>query len=296
MTKTKHQNMFSTIYQYELKHWLRQPSIYVYALFFFLFAWAGGTGNSESPDAAWSGRMLNSAVEMFRTVSFFDTFLSLLIPAILGLTIYRDFRSNMHQILYAYPFEKSAYLWGKFLSGLTATFGVALMIGLGIYVSTFMSWINPESIFGFDIRVYAQIFGCFVLPNLILVGALVFAVVGWTRNIYAGFISVLIFVILKEGLGNLFSPMHYPILAGILDSSGENAVEQVTNYWTIAERNENLLPMSGLVLLNRVFWLAVAALIFGAFYRNFSFSQTAPPIHYGFCGVLNVIKRNSLTN
>ena len=111
--------------------------------------------------------MLNSAVELFRTIGFFDTFIALLIPAVLGLTIYRDYQSNMYQILYAYPFEKRDYLRGKFLSGLAASFGVVLMIGLGIYISSFMSWIKPESVYGFDIRVYGQIFGYFILPNML---------------------------------------------------------------------------------------------------------------------------------
>ena len=55
----------------------------------------------------------------------------------------------------------------------------------------------------------------------------------------------------------------------------KNAVNHYTNYWTLAERNVNLLPMGGLVFWNRLFWLGVAALVFGAFYRKFSFSQNA---------------------
>ncbi|MCR9287769.1 M1 family aminopeptidase [Saprospiraceae bacterium] len=267
--------MFSTIYKYELKHWVKQPAIYIYAIFFLLFSWAAGTGNSEPPEASWSGRMLDSSIELFKTIGFFDTFIALLLPAILGLTIYRDYRSNMHQILYAYPFEKRDYLFAKYLSGLTASFGVVSMIGLGVYISSFMSWINPESVFGFNLRRYGQIFGVFVLPNILLVGTIVFVVVGVTRNIYAGFIAVIIWVLLRESLGNIFSPMDYPTISAILDSSGKNSIDFYTNYWTVAERNANLLPLHGLVLWNRVFWMVIAAVIFTSFYRKFSFSQNA---------------------
>ena len=38
-----------------------------------------------------------------------------LFPTIIGAAIYRDYKYNMHQIFYSYPFTKTNYLLGKFL-------------------------------------------------------------------------------------------------------------------------------------------------------------------------------------
>ena len=46
----------------------------------------------------------------------------------------------------------------------------------------------------------------------------------------------------------------------------------LTQYWTPFQRNSQLIPLTGVLLWNRVLWLGVGALILGLTYIRFSFS------------------------
>ncbi|HET6232922.1 MAG TPA: M1 family aminopeptidase, partial [Longimicrobiaceae bacterium] len=49
-----------------------------------------------------------------------------------------------------------------------------------------------------------------------------------------------------------------------------------TRYWSVAQKNTSIVGMDGVLLWNRLLWLAVAALIFLFAYRAFRFAHAAP--------------------
>ena len=58
-------------------------------------------------------------------------------------------------------------------------------------------------------------------------------------------------------------------VAALLDPSGGFAFEQLTEYWSVAEKNGRLLPLTGLLLANRLLWLLVAAAMLGYTFVRF---------------------------
>ena len=265
--------MFKTIFLHELKYWAKQPMVYIYAMLLLLISSQFMGGNSEMIDGEWSKKLINSPIEIYKVVSFFEIFILLLLPSIIGVSIYRDFRSNMHQLLYAYPFKKWDYLLGKFLSGLMVVFAISLFVGLGTYWGTTSTWVDPKSLANFTLMPYLQTYFAFLFPNILVVSAIVFSIVGFTRNVYAGFVFVVIFLLFKEGFSTVISSTESPILAAFSDPSGSNALAYFNQYWTVAERNEMSLPFQGIVVWNRVFWLAISGVFFTVFYRKFEFQQ-----------------------
>src|SRR5947207_12997598 len=61
----------------------------------------------------------------------------------------------------------------------------------------------------------------------------------------------------------LIRTMENKTLAALIDPFGSIAMSRLTEYWSIAERNEWLVPVEGLLLANRALWLGVAALVSG---------------------------------
>ena len=59
----------------------------------------------------------------------------------------------------------------------------------------------------------------------------------------------------------------------MIDPFGYSANLFYTEYWTIYEQNENALPWEKWVILNRVVWSSVSALIFYSIYAKFNFHQ-----------------------
>ena len=269
-----HFSMFTTIFKYEIKYWLKQPTIYIYAAIIFGISFITMTGMASEPPDRFNDRIVNSAIFMFDMVKKFMLLLFLLLPAIIGQSIQRDFSANTHSILYSYPISKKQYLLGKFCSSFTIFLCIAGLLFLGFYLGGKMPWVNPGLIGDSNPMVYWQLFGVFLLPNLLLLSLLIFGAVLWTRNIYMGFVVVLLFILSPPFFGFFFSGANNPLLAGIVDPMGTKAISYYTENWTVAEQNTLLLPIKEAVIYNRLFILGLAFLLFAIIYKRFQFHQS----------------------
>ena len=120
--------MFKAIFLFELKHWLRQPAIYLYAALFAGMGFLIFIGSAGMFDAHSQGkpllRLLNSPFELNYIFNYFNKFFLFLLPAIVGASIYRDYKHQVHQLLYSFPIPKSHYLWAKYLSATLIVFTI----------------------------------------------------------------------------------------------------------------------------------------------------------------------------
>ena len=271
-------HQFITIYKHELHYWLRNPAFYCYALFFFLLIWSMIGGMSGETSQRWSGQLMNSPMYMQQMWNRLSIFIYLLLPAIVGLSIFRDYRTSMYHLFYAFPIYKSSYLAAKLLSSLTVLVIIVVLVGLGFFLGTNMSWSNPDVVGSFQWATYWQPFLWIIFPNLILVSMLVFLVVIVSRNIYAAFISVVLLLIIRVGLGNVLGGLDNAYWAALCDPFGKNAIGYYAAYWTVADWNTMPLPIKGVVIQNRLLWMGIVVLLGIFTYRRFSFSQEVKAI------------------
>jgi ABC-2 type transport system permease protein len=112
--------MFGTIFTFELKRWFKNPAFYIYSGIFFLltlFIMASSLGVFDSFKTTTSSRAIsNSPIALNGILNGLTVFIYFLLPSIIGASVYRDFKYNMHSILFSYPFTKRDYLLGKFFS------------------------------------------------------------------------------------------------------------------------------------------------------------------------------------
>lgn len=269
--------MFFTIFRYELRHWVRQPSVYVYAAI-FLFTSAGamaaraGIFGEQTTEPGFE-LLANAPLQLQEMGSFFLKLLLFLLPAIVGVSVHRDFKSNMYAVLYTYPFTKGSYLLAKFCSSLLVLMLIATTIGFGFYIGARLPGVDQALVGPFRAAAYRQLYLVYILPNVLFFGAIVFAVVALSRNSYAGFITIILLFFVQMLAGSLLDGLDNRWLAAALDPFGQKAGFYRTRYWTLAERNELLPPVKGPVAYNRLIWLGVAALISGLGYKKFSLSH-----------------------
>ncbi|MCZ4694982.1 hypothetical protein DWB61_08265 [Ancylomarina euxinus] len=269
---------FITLFKFELKYWLKNPATYIYAAVLLIIStliMAGSIGVFDSKTATTASvRLANSPIALFNmfgilTLGYF------LLPSIVGGSVNRDFSSEMHSILYSYPFKKSEYILAKFLSSIVITLAIFLVFGLGFLIAPLLPGVNPEMLGPSRPLAFLQIYGLVVLPNILLFGAIVFAVITFSRNLGAGFVTMIILFFVQAISQNLMGELESKTFGALLDPFGASAITHATEYWNVAERNTNLLPMGGLVLINRLIWFAVSMLIFAATYFKFQFTQEA---------------------
>ena len=271
--------MLYSIFSFEVRYWLHKTSFYVYAAIMFAlsyFVMISAAGIFESLTVSiYTATIVNSPIAINGILNEMAIILYFFLPALIGGTIYRDYKHNMHSVLYSYPFKKWEYLIGKFMAGLTVSTLVMMAAALGIVLGTLTPGTNPELLGPFDLMSYIQPFLYYLIPNMIFFGAMVFAVVTFTRNINVAFIVILVFFLIQIFAQNLTSDLDNKLLAALLDPYGAQANAYYAEYWTVFEQNENPLPWGEVILYNRLIWGGLGVLIFGIVYQAFSFSQQA---------------------
>lgn len=272
--------MFGAIFTFELKTWFKSWQFYLYTTIFFaigFFLMASGLGYFDAITVTTTSLMhMNAAVVIGNLIEGTNQLLYFLFPTIIGAGIYKDYKYNAHQIFYSYPFSKLSYLAGKFWSGFLITFIISVFVGLGIFVATLLPWANPELMGPNLFWNYAQSYFINVIPNMLLVGMLVFAITTLSRSVYVGFIAVIVLLIILGVSGSLISDMDNEVAAILLDPTGMEALNYYTKYWTINELNTQNIPIEKWYLVNRLIWLSVSLILAVILFVTFKFSEQAP--------------------
>lgn len=270
--------MLKNIFLFETKRWFTSWSFYIYlALFFALsfFVMAGMVGyfdflgvTTASNTYANSPMAINSLINGLSQLVYF------IVPTIIGATVYRDFKYNVHTILFSYPFNKFDYLAGKFLSGFVITILVTMSIGFAFFLATILPFANPELVGPIRFWAYFQSYFLFVIPNIFFIGTILFALVTLARNVSVGVIFVFVLFVVQALISNLTVDMDDKFVPALLDPFGSEAIQYVTKYWTIDEQNLNNVPFTDVIIYNRLIWIGFSLLVFVGLYFTFSFTQS----------------------
>ncbi|MCG8373388.1 MAG: hypothetical protein MI700_07640, partial [Balneolales bacterium] len=289
--------MFLHIYLFELKSWFKRPLFYIYSGIMFLlslFTMAAAAGFFESITTSINSvTIVNSPIAINAILNELNVFIYFFLPSLVGGTIYRDFKYEVHSITFSYSFRKWEYLFAKFLSGMTITLALMLITALAIMLGTILPGTNPDLLGPFRLDAYLQSFGMYIIPNLFFYGAIVFGVVTFTRSVSVGFLTVLALIIIQGMANTLTADLDNKMLSALIDPFGFQALNYYTEYWTIYEQNESSLPLGEVIWYNRAIWIGIGALIFGSVYAAFGFNQQ--PISFNLFrrgGAERVTKRN----
>ncbi len=150
---------------------------------------------------------------------------------------------------------------------------IVLFVGIGLSIGFSLPGTNPILLEEFSIMPYLQTYLIYIVPNILLYGAIIFAVVVFTRKIITGFTAFIILIVLQSTLVALFSNPEYTFITGLFNPSGISATEYYIKYWTISEQNTKAVPIKELIIYNRLLWTGIAMLIFGIVYKYFKFNQ-----------------------
>ena len=162
--------MLKNIFLFETKRWFTNWSFYVYCALFFLLSFlimASAVGYFDVfGTTTASNTFANSPIAINGSINGLAQLVYFIVPTIIGATVYRDFKYNVHTILYSYPFNKFDYLVGKFLSGFVITILITVSIGFAFFLATILPFANPDLIGPIRVWSYFQSYILFVIPNI----------------------------------------------------------------------------------------------------------------------------------
>jgi ABC-2 type transport system permease protein len=270
--------MVASIAAFEFSRRLRRISTHVYFLVFFGLSFlfvlmSGGAFVNATVDFGTGGKVLVTSPFALNLIIMFVSFFGVIVTAALaGQATYQDVDHNATAFFYTAPITKWDYLAGRFLGALAVQLVIFSSVGLGAWAGTRVPWLDPARVgpqIGFA---YLQPYFTLVIPNLIFTSAIFFALAALGRKmmpVYAGSVVLLIGYFVASQLS---TDLTVSTLAAMVDPFGGNAVSHLTQYWTPFQRNQQLVPFTGVLLWNRGLWLAIGALILGVTYARFSLS------------------------
>src|SRR5215472_10513494 len=273
--------MIASILTFEFARRLRRISTYVYFVVFFglgfLFVlMSGGAFPQATVDFGTGGKVLvTSPFALNLIITFVSFFGVVVIAAISGQATYQDLDSNSTAFFYTAPITKFDYLSGRFLGALAVQVVIFASVGLGTWAGTRMPWLDAARIGQQTFYSYFQPYLTMVIPNLVFISAIFFALAALGKKmlpVYAGSVILLIGYFVASQLS---SDLTMSTWAAMVDPFGGNGIIRITQYWTPFQRNTQIVPFTGVLLWNRVLWLGIGAAVLGATYVRFSFSHAA---------------------
>ena len=272
--------LFWEFFSFELKFRLKSLSTYVYFGLWFLLSFLAvaaedfiSTGNGK--------QLLNGPFSTTRLYILLCLFGVIVIAAIFGTSVLRDFQRDTYQLIFTKPISKFAYLGGRWVGSFVAcTFAFSGMV-FGEMAGTLAPWADHSRIASGHLWWYVQTVSVHNNGPDILPWAHSFS---WSRRS-----SRKIFVVYLQGVRRYSwctwcsTPCSAPTgpwsTSGPASSTPSDLQLQdvIGRYWTIPEKNSLLFSWSlhdggGVFLYNRLLWMAVGLISIAVAYRFFPMS------------------------
>jgi ABC-2 type transport system permease protein len=265
--------MLARIAAFEFRYQLKNPVFWVTAGLFFLLTFgamtvdqiqigSGGNVHVNSPVANVEKTVIMSLFFMFVTTAFVAN------------VIVRDDDTGYGPIVRSTRVTKADYLFGRFIGAVGIAALCFLAVPFAIWLGAHMPWLDPDTVGPSRLRDVALPYLVWALPNIVITSAIFFALATATRSMMATYVGVVAFLVFYFVVNvSLRDQPQLQDLRAMLEPFGIGAMARATRYWTATERNAMLPPLGGLLLWNRLLWLAISAAFLAVAYGVYRFSD-----------------------
>ena len=253
--------MVREFFRFELRQQLRSPLFWLIAAILAGFAFAAASSDTVTIGGGVGNIHRNAPYVVITTLGIFSILGLFLIPIFVAGAALRDFSAGTADMMFATPMSRGAYLGGRFAAGWGISVMVLVAVAIGFWLGSLMPWLDPSRLGPTPWHAYGWALVVLVLPNLFFLSALLFLLATLTRSMLGAYVGVIAFFMLWSiagitmGGGNI----EHQTAGALMDPFGMGALDLITRYWTPADRNIRLPELAGLLLGNRVLWIAVGA-------------------------------------
>ncbi|MEA2239849.1 MAG: type transport system permease protein [Thermoanaerobaculia bacterium] len=273
--------MLIDIVRFEWRYHTRQISFAAATLLFFGFGFAltaAGFGPANVN--------VNSPYDIAQTLGTISLAGVFAMAVFCANAVVRDREYQLEEIVFSTSVGKFHCLFGRFAGSFLAAFTAFSASALGMMIAALIPFQDHARIGPFSVAPYLWALLVIVLPGMLVAGVTLFGIATLTRSMIAsvvGAVAIYVFYFVAAAFTNS------PLMAGsnpgaanasaaaLLDPFGLSAFFDQTRYWTPITRNTRLISLTGTFLLNRVLWLAFAAITWTFVYRRFSFRLLTEP-------------------
>ena len=182
--------LFWEFFSFELRLRRKSISTYIYFLVWFAFSFLCVASENFGPIGNSNGKVLLNGPY---AASFNDTgtalFGVIIIAAIFGTSILRDFQRDTYQMLFTKPISKFAYLGGRWAGSLVTTVFAFSGSLFGEYAGTLAPWADHSRIGPNHLGWYLQPFLSITVVQIFVIGSLFFVVAALSRKIFVVYVQ-----------------------------------------------------------------------------------------------------------
>ena len=273
--------MFLSIARFEFRYQVRNPVFWVAAVLFFLLSFAtlavdqihvGGDNSNLHRNAPYALGMTHMIMALF--FMFAST-------AIVANVVVRDDETGYGAILRSSRITRFDYLYGRFAGAFAAVALAYLAVPLGCLLGTLAPWLDKDLLGPVRPADYVYDYLALGLPTVFLTSALFFSLATATRSMMATYLGVVALLMIWSGALAVTDKPELERLMAFVEPFGLGAYSFVSKYWTVAERNSLNVPMTGIVLVSRLIWMAVGVLALAGAFFAYRFEASGKPDRQG---------------
>ncbi|MGE0930979.1 ABC transporter permease/M1 family aminopeptidase [Peijinzhouia sedimentorum] len=255
--------MLYEFFIFELKYRLKRPETYFFFLLLFLLSLVGVEFVFQGIDLGLVKK--NSPLVIAKAMGAI-TGLSMIIGSmIMGVPVLRDFQYDITSLIYVNPISKKDYLLGRFLGSCVVLLFIFSGVLWGMMLGEFMPWNDPKEFLPFQFINYLQPFLWVVLPTLFFGASVFFATGALSKNlmvVYTQGVVIFVLFMITKGITN-------ETFQALLDPFSLTTLTKASKEWTVMDRNALLIPVSGIMLLNKLFWIGLGISVLTIGYIKF---------------------------
>jgi ABC-2 type transport system permease protein len=265
--------MFLHIAWFEIRYWLRSWMLWIFTLIVAALIFGAASSDHIQVGGALSNTYRNAPYVIENYYAIIGLLTLLMVTAFVNSAAARDFSHNTYQIIFTTPLRRRDFLLGRFFGATLVAVIPMLGVSIGILLAKYMPWVEPERWERIIWSAHLKGILVFAVPNAFFMAAILFTIAVLARNEIVSFVGALLLLTGYGVSAALLSDIEREHIAALLDPFAIRTFALATKYWTVAEKNSISLGFSGLMLWNRLLWIAVGALFLILACYRFSFAE-----------------------
>ena len=267
--------MFREFFIQELSSNLKKPMVYVFTFIITLMVF-GAVASDNIVIGGSVGNVYKNAPHVISTYcAILSLFGLLMATAFFNNAALRDHNYNFPEILFSTPINKAGYYFGRFLGALILStiplLGVYIGFWMGAEIGPAAGWLDEARIGEFYPITFLNNYLLFILPNMFFAGAIIFAMANKWKSTIISFVGTMVIILTYTLSRTFISDINNETIAALTDVFGITAYSIDTKYYTPIEKNTLSVGFSGFLLINRLIWIGLGAIILITSYFSFSF-------------------------
>jgi hypothetical protein len=275
---------FWAIARFDFVQRLKMVSTWLYLVLYAVLAglWIAAAGGAvRGVGVSFGGEkiLINGTLALGIAIGIVGFIGITVIGSVTGRAVQQDFDVGIHPFFFSAPISKRDYFFGRLVGAWATLVMIFAGVAIGIVIGSHWPGVDSARIAASpSVQSFVRPYLFVLIPNVLWLGGCFFVLAALTRQMAPVYIAGVIALVGYLFAVNLLSDMENKTLAALIDPSGSTAVDVFTRYWSVAQKNEQEIPLAGVILWNRLLWAAIGTIVTFLGYRAFRMESVAPTL------------------